>query len=231
MPWGTIWESCSDLRFCGAPLRNRTIDLLLTMQAVRSPGQLRFGGPSSQQRLAGAVRWLRGRRVRDGGVHRVAVCRRGAGHGWGRRACRRAGRHCRRPRPQAARHDRQDRFPAPADAAGRGAAAECWVPPAQILEYRALLEAYHDPRREHAAQAQLRGVPTHPMLATRFFSSEMQLARTGYARRTATSWTSGDTPLGKKSGLARSGRSMTRPHPTALVRPTVLARSPGAGRQ
>ena len=28
---------------------------------------------------------------------------------------------------------------------------ECWIPPAQILECRALLEAYHDLRREHTA--------------------------------------------------------------------------------
>jgi transposase len=26
---------------------------------------------------------------------------------------------------------------------------ECWIPPPQVLEYRALLEAYHDLRREH----------------------------------------------------------------------------------
>src|SRR6266566_4076597 len=39
-----------------------------------------------------------------------------------------------------------------------GRLPECWVPPAQILEYRALLETYHDLRREHTAQAQLRGV-------------------------------------------------------------------------
>jgi transposase len=30
----------------------------------------------------------------------------------------------------------------------------CWVPPAQILEYRALLESYHDLRREHTAWVQ-----------------------------------------------------------------------------
>src|SRR5204862_4588930 len=34
----------------------------------------------------------------------------------------------------------------------------CWIPPAQILEYRALLETYHDLRAEHTAQAQLRGL-------------------------------------------------------------------------
>ena len=31
---------------------------------------------------------------------------------------------------------------------------ECWIPPAQILEYRALLETYHDLRREHTAWVQ-----------------------------------------------------------------------------
>src|SRR5262249_55429571 len=34
----------------------------------------------------------------------------------------------------------------------------CWIPPAHILEYRALLETYHDLRAEHTAQAQLCGV-------------------------------------------------------------------------
>ena len=33
----------------------------------------------------------------------------------------------------------------------QGRLPECWVPPAQILECRALLEAYHDLRREHTA--------------------------------------------------------------------------------
>src|SRR5258708_337945 len=32
-----------------------------------------------------------------------------------------------------------------------GRLPECWIPPAQILECRALLEAYHDLRREHTA--------------------------------------------------------------------------------
>jgi len=35
-----------------------------------------------------------------------------------------------------------------------GRLPECWVPPAQILEYRALLETYHDLRREHTAWVQ-----------------------------------------------------------------------------
>ena len=39
-----------------------------------------------------------------------------------------------------------------------GRLPECWVPPAQVLEYRALLGTYHDVRREHTAQAQLRGL-------------------------------------------------------------------------
>jgi transposase len=43
--------------------------------------------------------------------------------------------------------------PSPADP-GKGRLPECWIPPAQILEYRALLETYHDLRREHTAWVQ-----------------------------------------------------------------------------
>jgi transposase len=35
-----------------------------------------------------------------------------------------------------------------------GRLPECWIPPAQILEYRALLETYHDLRAGHTAWAQ-----------------------------------------------------------------------------
>jgi transposase len=35
-----------------------------------------------------------------------------------------------------------------------GRLPECWIPPAHILEYRALLELYHDLRTEHTAWAQ-----------------------------------------------------------------------------
>lgn len=35
-----------------------------------------------------------------------------------------------------------------------GRLPECWVPPARILEYRALLETYHDLRTEHTAWVQ-----------------------------------------------------------------------------
>ena len=35
-----------------------------------------------------------------------------------------------------------------------GRLPECWVPPGQVLEARALLEAYHDLRREHTAWVQ-----------------------------------------------------------------------------
>src|SRR6478672_6066132 len=35
-----------------------------------------------------------------------------------------------------------------------GRLPECWIPPAQILEYRALLETCHDLRREHTAWVQ-----------------------------------------------------------------------------
>ena len=36
----------------------------------------------------------------------------------------------------------------------QGRLPECYVPPAQVLEYRALLELYHDLRREHTAWVQ-----------------------------------------------------------------------------
>jgi len=56
------------------------------------------------------------------------------------------------PRPQAARQDRQDRLPGIFGCCwSRAGLPECWIPPAQILECRALLEAYHDLRREHTA--------------------------------------------------------------------------------
>ena len=84
----------------------------------------------------------------------MAVCRRGAGRGRHRGAPGRAGRHRLRPRPQAARQDRQDQLPAPADAAGRGQAAGVLDPPGHILECRALLELYNDLRAEHTAWAQ-----------------------------------------------------------------------------
>jgi transposase len=35
-----------------------------------------------------------------------------------------------------------------------GRLPQCWIPPAQILEYRALLETYHDLRTEHTAWVQ-----------------------------------------------------------------------------
>jgi transposase len=35
-----------------------------------------------------------------------------------------------------------------------GQLRECWIPPAQILEYRPLLETYRDLRREHTAWVQ-----------------------------------------------------------------------------
>ena len=59
-------------------------------------------------------------------------------------------RRRRGPGPQTARQNRQNRLPALEGLAGRGGRLpECWVPPAHILEYRALLELYHDLRGAH----------------------------------------------------------------------------------
>src|ERR1019366_3291538 len=40
------------------------------------------------------------------------------------------------------------------DLLAAGRLPECWIPPPQVLECRALLEAYHDLRREHTAWIQ-----------------------------------------------------------------------------
>ncbi|MGH3403912.1 MAG: IS110 family transposase [Streptosporangiaceae bacterium] len=40
------------------------------------------------------------------------------------------------------------------DLLAQGRLPECWIPLAQVLEYRALLETYHDLRREHTAWLQ-----------------------------------------------------------------------------
>src|SRR6516225_11721301 len=84
----------------------------------------------------------------------MAVRGRGAGRGRDHGASGRAGRHRGTARAETARQDRQDRRPAPADAAGRGPAAGVAIPPGHILEGRALLETYHDLRREHTAWVQ-----------------------------------------------------------------------------
>ena len=99
-----------------------TFDYLDTETGEVKRGQI---APADRAHLRSwLARFAAGRRcVRAGGVHRLAVCRRGAGRGWRRGACRRACRHRFRPGPQAAREDRQDRLAAPAGAAGRGPAA------------------------------------------------------------------------------------------------------------
>src|SRR6516225_9753973 len=84
----------------------------------------------------------------------MAVRGRGAGRGRDHGASGRAGRHRGTARAETARQDRQDRRPAPADAAGRGPAAGVAIPPGHILECRALLELYTDLRRERTAWVQ-----------------------------------------------------------------------------
>ena len=62
-----------------------------------------------------------------------------------------------------------------------GRLPECWIPPAQILEYRALLETYHDLRREHTAWVQrIHAVFFHqgaPALGEGTLRTEQGLAR------------------------------------------------------
>ena len=61
-----------------------------------------------------------------------------------------------------------------------GRLPECWIPPAQILDYRALLETYHDLRREHTAWVQrIHAVFFHqgaPRLGEGFLRTEQGVA-------------------------------------------------------
>jgi transposase len=61
-----------------------------------------------------------------------------------------------------------------------GRLPECWIPPGQILEYRALLETYHDLRAEHTAWVQrIHAVFFHqgaPPLAEGMLRTEQGLA-------------------------------------------------------
>ena len=84
----------------------------------------------------------------------LAVCGRGTGRGRDRRASGRAGRY--RRVAGRKRHAKTDETGARhlRTLLAEGRLPECWIPPAQILEYRALLETYHDLRRAHTAWVQ-----------------------------------------------------------------------------
>jgi len=84
----------------------------------------------------------------------VAVCRRGAGRGRHRGASGEpADTAFARGRKRHAKTDKTDsRHLRMLLAEGR--LPECWIPPARILECRALLETYHDLRAEHTAWVQ-----------------------------------------------------------------------------
>ena len=62
-----------------------------------------------------------------------------------------------------------------------GRLPECWIPPEQILEYRALMQTYHDLRREHTAWVQrIHAVFFHqgaPRLGEDALRTEQGLAR------------------------------------------------------
>jgi len=91
-----------DVRLCGSRLRG----------SCARPD--RPGRPGPAAPLAGPVRRPGSGGVRAGGLHRVAVCRRGAGQGGDRRARRRTGRDRGPARAQAAGQDRPQRRPAAA---------------------------------------------------------------------------------------------------------------------
>ncbi len=65
-----------------------------------------------------------------------------------------AGTAAARGRKRHAKTDKTDSRGICGQLLAEGRLPECWIPPAQILEYRALLETYHDLRREHTAWVQ-----------------------------------------------------------------------------
>src|SRR3954451_21319447 len=107
--WHRYSSSPADVRLRGSRLRRGGA-------RPDRPGQ-----PGTAAPLAGAVRRPGSGGVRVGGLHRLAVCRRGAGPGADHRACRRAGRDRGPARPEASGQDRPQRRPAAACAATRRA--------------------------------------------------------------------------------------------------------------
>src|ERR1700761_552457 len=136
------------------PRKQLTFDYLDTVTGQVTRGQ---GTPADREHLRA---WL----GRFAG--RAAVARAFEGcTGWryvaAELAMARAGVHLAEPadtafarvRPRHAKTDKTDsRHLRQLLAEGR--LPECWVPPEQVLEARALLEAYHDLRREHTAWVQ-----------------------------------------------------------------------------
>ena len=111
--------------------------------------------PRAPGRVAGAAVPRRpGRGLRAGGMHRVAVCRRGvAAAGLTAHVGEPADTAAARGRKKHAKTDRTDsRHLRQLLADGR--LPECWIPPSHILECRALLELYHDLRTGHTAWVQ-----------------------------------------------------------------------------
>ena len=80
---------------------------------------------------------------------------RGRGDAQGRRAAAsgRAGRHLRPARAEAAREDGKADAKLLRELLAAGRVPECYIPPSQVLEWRALLELYHDLRVAHTGWA------------------------------------------------------------------------------
>ena len=132
-----------------------TFDYLDTVTGEVRRGQIAPAGPGAPAGLAGTVRRPGRRRVRDGGVHGVAVCH---ARSWPRPGLPRvsgeaADTAAARGRKRHAKTDKTDSWHLRTLLAEERL-PECWIPPAQILEYRALLETVSRPAAEHTARVQ-----------------------------------------------------------------------------
>src|SRR5713101_59210 len=108
-----------------------------------------------------------------------------------------------------------------------GRLPECWIPPAQVLECRALLETYHDLRREHTARAQLRGLlpPGRPGTGRGRAAHRAQPGRAAGGCRRA------PVPGRAAADRHRPGHARRRRGPDGHAAPAAAARRPPPGRR
>ena len=166
-----------------------------------------------------------------GGLHRLAVRGRGDRGGGVRGASGRAGRHAGGAGPQAARQDRSLRRPDVARVVAVRRAAESWIPPTDVLEWRERVRLYKSLVDQRRVWIQ-RFTPSCSSTAS-------PSRRDRFARRTPA------TGCGRRSQLdpgrpstgarrLRDARSLRRRSANVEARPAALRSSPtgvpGAGR-
>ena len=111
----------------------------------------------------------------------------------------------------------------------QGRLPECWIPPAQILECRALLEAYHDLRREHTAWIERIHAVFFHQGAPRLGEGALRTDRGLAALRQAAAM----SPVAGRAaaGRHRAGHAGRDRGPDGHAAPAAAARRPAPGRR